>query len=78
MKTKTARRRASGGAAGNGCQERGVHTASTSAHGKTSSLAGAVAGRTRQDIEQVSGQADRGGTGGVVVFRHGDLLSGGF
>ena len=45
MKTKTVRRRLSGGATGNS-QERGVHAASTSAHGNTSSLAGAVVGRT--------------------------------
>jgi len=45
MKTKTVRRRASGGATGNGGQERGVHAASTSAHGNTSSLLDAVVGR---------------------------------
>lgn len=46
MKTRTARRRASEGATGNAGQERGVHAASTSAHGNVSSLAGAVVGRT--------------------------------
>ena len=46
MKTKTVRRRASGGATGNGGQKRGVHAASTSANRKTSSLAGTVVGRT--------------------------------
>ena len=46
MKTKTVKRRASGVATGNGGQERGVHAASTSAHGNTSPLAGAVVGRT--------------------------------
>jgi circadian clock protein KaiB len=46
MKTKTMRRPSSGGATGNGGQERGVHAASTSARGDTPSLAGAVVGRT--------------------------------
>ena len=46
MKTKTVRKHAPGGATGNGGQERGVHAASTSAHGKTSSLVRAVVSRT--------------------------------
>ena len=46
MKTKTVKRRASGGATGNGGRERGVHAASRSAHGNTSSLGGAAVGRT--------------------------------
>ena len=46
MKTKTVKRPASAGATGNGGQERGVHAASTSAHGNASSLVGAVVGRT--------------------------------
>jgi circadian clock protein KaiB len=46
MKTKTTRRRESGGSSRNGGQERGVHAASTSAYESTSSLAGAVVGRT--------------------------------
>ena len=45
MKPKTVKRRALGSATRNG-QERGVHAASTSAHGSASSFAGAVAGRT--------------------------------
>jgi len=44
-KIKTVKRNGCGGAAGNGVKERGVHAASTSARGNTSSLAGAVAGR---------------------------------
>jgi len=46
MKTKTVKRRASGGATGNGGRERGFHAASTSANGNASSLAGAGVGRT--------------------------------
>ena len=45
MKTKTVKRRASGRATGIG-QERGVHAASLSANGNTSSLVSAVVGRT--------------------------------
>jgi circadian clock protein KaiB len=45
MKTKTVKRRVSGGATGNG-QERGVHAASMSTNGNTSALVGALAGRT--------------------------------
>jgi circadian clock protein KaiB len=46
MKTKTVKRQAAGSAAGNGGPERGVHAASTSTYGNTSSLAGTVVGRT--------------------------------
>ena len=46
MKPKTMKSRASGAAARTGGQERGVHAAATSAHGRASSLAGAIVGRT--------------------------------
>jgi circadian clock protein KaiB len=48
MKTKTVRPRASGGVTGNGGEKRGVHATLTSPRGTTSSLAGAVPGRTVQ------------------------------
>jgi len=46
MKTKTMKRRASGGAAGNGSRARGIYAAATAASRDTSSLAGGVARRT--------------------------------
>ena len=55
MKTKT-EKRAGAKAHGNGVPERGVHAASTSAHGKTSANAGAVVGRT---VERAEARAPR-------------------
>ena len=48
MKSKTVKKRGSGGATGNGSQERGVYAASTAARGNPSSLATAVVGRRAQ------------------------------
>jgi circadian clock protein KaiB len=54
MKTKTVKRRAAGVATGNGGQERGVHAASTSAHGKASPFAGAIVGGTVKRLKPAS------------------------